>query len=452
MMADRARRVAAWLVIFASLATLAMVARREWRARSRQAADRTPAGIRGSGPLTVAAAGDTLVAKRWPAAGQDRAFDQVTAMIQAASVAMTNLEQRLDDGSEYVPADIRRAGFTVVTRANNHGADGGADGISATSRRLDEAGLRHAGAGADLDSAREPVILGDTPRRVAILAVTSSSADEARATRTRGEIKGRPGVSGLRVATNITADPTTYRALAEVAKTTHAGRESPSGLELSGHLIKPGANTSVRLEADATDLDDVLRAIAAARARADVVVVSLHSHEPDNTSVDPAAFIRDLAHQAIDRGASLVVGHGPRQLRGIEMYRGGAILYSLGNFAFDADALSKGVADVYDANTDLSALAVEALRPPAEPALPSYEQAVWWESVVATATFSGGALTDLRLDPIDLGTDRPLASRGLPRLASAERARAILDRVAHLSEAYGTIIRIEGGVGYASAR
>jgi hypothetical protein len=37
----------------------------------------------------------------------------------------------------------------------------------------------------------------------------------------------------------------------------------------------------------------------------------------------------------IDAGASLIIGHGPHYPQGIEDYRGGRIVYSLGNFIFD---------------------------------------------------------------------------------------------------------------------
>jgi len=35
----------------------------------------------------------------------------------------------------------------------------------------------------------------------------------------------------------------------------------------------------------------------------------------------------------IDAGASIVIGHGPHVLRGMEFYKGHLIAYSLGNFA-----------------------------------------------------------------------------------------------------------------------
>jgi hypothetical protein len=44
---------------------------------------------------------------------------------------------------------------------------------------------------------------------------------------------------------------------------------------------------------------------------------------------NPEAF----AHMAVDAGADLVLGSGPHVLRGMEVYRGRLIAYSLGNFA-----------------------------------------------------------------------------------------------------------------------
>ncbi|MBQ2614477.1 MAG: CapA family protein [Clostridia bacterium] len=41
-----------------------------------------------------------------------------------------------------------------------------------------------------------------------------------------------------------------------------------------------------------------------------------------------------LAHQAVDLGADLVIGHHPHVLQGLEQYKGRMIVYSLGNFCF----------------------------------------------------------------------------------------------------------------------
>ena len=48
----------------------------------------------------------------------------------------------------------------------------------------------------------------------------------------------------------------------------------------------------------------------------------------------PADFIPIFARAVIDAGADVFVGHGPHVLRGIEIYKGKPIFYSLSNFIF----------------------------------------------------------------------------------------------------------------------
>ncbi len=62
--------------------------------------------------------------------------------------------------------------------------------------------------------------------------------------------------------------------------------------------------------------------------------------------------------------------------------------------------------------------------------------------------FDDGKLSEVRLHPIELTYNVRMAQRGLPRLASPEAAQRILTRLQDLSEPLGTVIRIEGGVGF----
>jgi poly-gamma-glutamate synthesis protein (capsule biosynthesis protein) len=190
----------------------------------------------------------------------------------------------------------------------------------------------------------------------------------------------------------------------------------------------------------------LLDAIEAARRRTPVVIVAIHSHEPSNHSDGPADFVRAFAAQAIERGASLVVGHGPHRLRGIEVRPGGVILHSLGNFLYPYEPLAARDADLFDSGVDLYGLALGAIgaqerRTPAPMDAPE-----WWQSVVAVASFSNGGLTSVRFYPIDLGTDRAAERRGLPQLAEGGRASAILTRLAALSTPFGTTLDIANGV------
>jgi poly-gamma-glutamate synthesis protein (capsule biosynthesis protein) len=417
-----------------------------------------PGALRPGGPLTLAAAGDIVAATPWPTAGADRDFDAVTAILRGASLAVGNLEEALSGdsprpgawplGTPATARELARVGFTGVALANNHAADGGADGVRDTMQALDRAGVRHSGAGADALTAASAMTFADSARRVAVVSVTTSAADEARATPTRGDILGRPGVNAIVTDAAITADPQTYAALSAMARSTGTGRETAAGLEVAGRRVQKGETTTVELTARAADVERVLSAIDAARAAADVVVLCVHSHEPANLSLEPAPFVRELAHQAIDRGAALVVGTGPRQLRGVEVYGHGVILYSLGNFAFDLHAIPPQAGDVFDTNVSLMEVAIGAVSGTPSGGLPSYDEPVWWESVIATATFDGARVRSVRLDPIDLGASRTSADRGVPRIASHAVAQEILTRLATLSEPYGTTIRPDGDAGF----
>ena len=54
---------------------------------------------------------------------------------------------------------MAHAGFSVVTLAGNHIADGGPQGIEDTLRALDALGIPAVGAGRDLAESRRPVVL-----------------------------------------------------------------------------------------------------------------------------------------------------------------------------------------------------------------------------------------------------------------------------------------------------
>jgi hypothetical protein len=93
---------------------------------------------------------------------------------------------------------------------------------------------------------------------------------------------------------------------------------------------------------DLRDLDDVRRRVSELALRSEVVLVSAHAgaegrgaqHTPIGTETylqEDRGDVRAFAHAAVDAGADLVVGHGPHVLRGLEVYAGRLIAYSLGN-------------------------------------------------------------------------------------------------------------------------
>src|SRR5262249_36212549 len=97
-----------------------------------------------------------------------------------------------------VPADLRRIGFDMVARANNHATDWGVAGMRATDRMLTEAGIVHAGTGDTLAGARAPRFLTTPAGRVSLVSVASRFEAMSRAADPLGRVPGRPGVNALR--------------------------------------------------------------------------------------------------------------------------------------------------------------------------------------------------------------------------------------------------------------
>src|SRR5262249_6761222 len=85
----------------------------------------------------------------------------------------------------------------------------------------------------------------------------------------------------------------------------------------------------------ATREPELRRDIARLRARADLVVVQLHTGD---TSAPPTADTIAWSRRAIDDGADLVVNHHPHVAHPALLHRGRAILLSLGNYAFGTEA------------------------------------------------------------------------------------------------------------------
>ena len=65
----------------------------------------------------------------------------------------------------------------------------------------------------------------------------------------------------------------------------------------------------------------------------DILIVSLHWG--NEYQKQPAKSQVELAHQIIDSGAKIVIGHHPHVTQPVEEYKDGLIFYSLGNFVFD---------------------------------------------------------------------------------------------------------------------
>lgn len=83
--------------------------------------------------------------------------------------------------------------------------------------------------------------------------------------------------------------------------------------------------------------DAIKNNIKTARKKgADIIIVSFHCGVEGDYY--PCKTQKSLYRMAIDEGASLVLGHHPHVLQGIEKYKGRYIVYSLGNFCFGGNS------------------------------------------------------------------------------------------------------------------
>jgi len=222
--------------------------------------------------------------------------------------------------------------------------------------------------------------------------------------------------------------------------------EAATEVELFGVRYKVGDHRGFTYTIDPVDQREVLKSIRAAKQLSDFVVVTIHAHEPGNWSQQPADFLPAFAHAAIDAGADQFIGHGPHQLRGIEVYQGKPIFYSLGDFIFQLDLLAPVGSDLYEQYKMDATTATDAEFNAMWNTL-TFTGDVWYQSVVTTSRFEHGRLAEIRLQPIDLSYTARGADRGVPRIASAEVGAAILERLQRLSQPFGTQLAVEGGIG-----
>jgi hypothetical protein len=108
---------------------------------------------------------------------------------------------------------------------------------------------------------------------------------------------------------------------------------------------------------DLLDIPAAVKKVENAAERADIVVVTMHAGAEgvDRQHVYPGTemFLGEnrgnvyrFAHEVVDAGADLVLGHGPHVVRGMEWRKGRLIAYSLGNFAGHASLNWDGVLGV----------------------------------------------------------------------------------------------------------
>jgi poly-gamma-glutamate capsule biosynthesis protein CapA/YwtB (metallophosphatase superfamily) len=443
-----------------------------------------------TGNLSVTLAGDTLLTRRL-SIFNEAGFTKLADIFRNSDVGFANLESPVRNWNEGTPgvsrgtymttppdlvADLKWFGINLVSCANNHASDYGEGGVMATVRHLDEAKLAHSGSGHNLDHARAPGYLDTIHGRVGLISATSHFRPWHSAGAQRRDLPGRPGINPLSWKRTYCVDEEAFAQLRRMSKELgfdqernrarghfFSDKELPPDkkdeIELFGARLVCGSGFVETNEIDSSDAKDNLKWTREARRQADWVIVSLHYHQfggeslkraKDRTGIEePADFIVDFAHDAIDAGADIFVGHGPHIPLGIEIYKGRPILYSLGNFIFQNETVPFFPEEAYS-RFDLGPDATPAdfLDARTDGGKKGHPARVgFWENIVVQCVFTKGALTEIRIHPIDQGFGRPRAQRGRPVMAEGEVAQRILERIARLSIRYGTQMNISDNTG-----
>lgn len=442
------------------------------------------------GDFTLALAGDTMLTRKLKPFKEER-FLALREIINGCDAAFANLEGTVHTWDEGTPgitqgtfmttdpkllAELQWLGINMVSCANNHAFDYGEGGVLANIRHLDEAGMAHAGTGKNLAEARAPGYL-DTPNgRVALIATTATFRQWNQAGEQRPDLRGRAGVNPLGFEATYRVDQAAFEQLQRVSrelgfemnkerarKHFYSDKEVPGDraaeLVLLGNRYVLDKRFSISTKANSRDLDDNLRWIREARRQADWVVVSAHCHEFGGETLltartrgeleETAEFFTDFAHQAIDAGADIFVGHGSHFPMGIEIYQAKPIFYSVGNFIFQNETVGFFPADAYERfDLDLRATPSDFLDArtsggkKGHPSDPAY-----WENMFAICRFNEKKLKEIKIIPIDQGFGRPRPQRGRPLLAEGEVAKRVIERVTRLSRRYGTKVSSRDGMG-----
>lgn len=388
-------------------------------------------------------AGDAMITRPWSHIADPRFLD-LMAEIRAADVAIVNLETVIHDfrhpaqaqsGGTWtasppsIAAELKFAGIDMLAHANNHTTDYGPGAVLETLRHAKEAGLILSGSGTDLQSARAPAYLQRKGLTFAHVSMASTFVPYGRASKSRADLAGRPGVNplALRNGTVLVTPPGFDRILRTMdwlraRLTGRPGTGMPN--RRFGLRCTPGARLRLergRRPVDA-DAEANLAAIREAAGRADLTVVSVHAHQQ-------GPWLGRFARRAIAGGADVILAHGPHEVLGIELHQGRPIFYGLGDFVYEPQGIARFPQEAYDKfglTEDATADDVHAKIRQS----PLSNNRAAFEGAAAVLRYEAGRLSRIDLLPIDLQFDAEAENRGRPQLADPSLGRRIIARIA----------------------
>jgi poly-gamma-glutamate synthesis protein (capsule biosynthesis protein) len=428
----------------------------------------------GAQDFAVTLTGDSIITQRLSVYQREARFMEAVNAVRDGDVAFTNLEilfhnyeapPAAQSGGTWLRAEpalfkeLQWIGFNLFGAANNHSLDYGIEGLRNHRRVLAEAGAAYAGIGENLGEARAPAFLETASGRVALISCASTFSLSSPAGVQRSDVRGRPGLNPLRYRTRYRVDAAELAAIRKMKADlkvdglnplARTQPDTPERVNFLNQTFELAESPAVITEPDSRDLKGLTEAIRDARRMADYVVVSIHGHEgaPGSREI-PAQFVVDFAHAALEAGADIFVGHGPHVLRGVEIFKGKPIFYSLGNFIFQNETVMLLPADIYEQyGLGPDALPADLFETRSDHDRRGFAaDPIYWESVVARVAFRKGQPTEVRLTPITLGFGRSRWQRGRPEAADPQTSAKILSRLQKLSEVFGTKITFRDGRG-----
>lgn len=459
--------------------------------------------------ITVALTGSTYF-EHPLSVHRDEAFLALVELMRGASATFANLECAIPSESDW-PAfgsgmgwagtymgappsmidELKFLGVDAVYAANNHVADFDENGILNTVKNLRRGGMPFAGIGASLTEASEPCYVETDGGRVAMIAAADwgprqlmelpfpwpagyMPSDEL------PPFHSRPGVNLVRYEAVVHVDREAFDQLrrisgqldwekGKVVRREGGGRtETLFGPTLLGYeqdtdtefffmgrkfVLDDGFR--ITTFAFQEDLDRIYKHVREARRQADVVIVALHDQSHARGVLD---FIDTLAHGVIDAGADLYINHGGMP-RGIEIYKGKAILYGQPGFHLQNDQITRLPSSMLlrmGLNADSSASELlekregnraRAIQAGGEP----HDFGAADNKFIQVAVFEqSGGLKEIRIHPIaEPVLPGARQRKGVPQLLDpeSESSERVLEKAIERSKPFGTTVEVQEGVG-----
>lgn len=407
--------------------------------------------------MKITAVGDCAIQKNLPR--YYSGFEEVRDYIKRGDVRFFNLETTVCEDcypakhsggtwlrtNKTVLSDMHEFGFCVTTTANNHCMDFSTEGFLQTLDYIKAAGFYQSGGGRNLAEASRPVYLDTANGRAAIISCTTSYSPGAEAGEQSGDFRGRPGINPLTLTQTVYVSKDDFITLAGIVEKTglnaHARILQKEGyvkapddgeLDFGGILVKIGTpKTTFACSED--DLKRIKTAIQDAAFQADVVLVSVHSHQTEGISKEYVpGFLRDFAHFCIDSGAHAVIGHGPHLLRPFELYQGLPIFYSLGDFILHLENCERLPLDYYNMYgcTPNDGIYEVFRKRTKDFTVGLQRQLEMTQTVIPFFEIEGREMKTLEFIPVELGFGMAHSSFGWPRKA---KDQSILERYAQMS-------------------